>query len=142
MNLRSWLGLYLVAAVVFVVVDLVWLVLVADPLYDALLGELLAEQPNAWAAVLFYTLFVAGLVHFVVTRSLAERSVRRALLDGAFFGLVTYATWDLTSLAVLDGFPAALVPVDLAWGAVLAATVSGVTHLAWRRLVERTPRTP
>ncbi|HSE71215.1 MAG TPA: DUF2177 family protein, partial [Nocardioidaceae bacterium] len=96
----------------------------------------------AWAAVLFYALFVAGLVHFVVTRSLAERSLRRALLDGAFFGLVTYATWDLTSLAVLDGFPAALVPVDLAWGTVLAATVSGVTHQAWQRLVDRTPRTP
>ncbi len=73
-------------------------------------------------------------MHFVVLPALERDSVRWALGSGAFFGLVTYATWDLTSLSVLDGFPAALVPIDLAWGAVLSATVCGVTTLVVRRI--------
>jgi uncharacterized membrane protein len=137
-DLRRWLQLYAVAAVLFLVIDLVWLSVIATPLYDALLGDLLAEQPNALAAALFYLLFLAGLVHFVIGRAVAEGSLRRAVLDGGFFGLVTYATWDLTSLAVLADFPAALVPIDLAWGAVLAAAVSAGTFLVHRRFLAGT----
>jgi uncharacterized membrane protein len=136
---RTWIRLYLTAAVVFVLVDLVWLTLVADRLYDDLLGDLLRAEPLAAAAVAFYALFVAGLVHFVVVPSLEHDRPRRVWADGAFFGLVSYATWDLTSLAVLDGFPAALVPVDLAWGAVLAATVCGTTYHLHRRTSRRRP---
>ncbi len=91
-------------------------------------------------AVAFYVLFVAGIVHFVVLPALARDSVRWAAGSGAFFGLVTYATWDLTSLSVLEGFPAALVPIDLAWGAVLAAVVSTVTTLVVRRIAGPEPR--
>ena len=53
------------------------------------------------------------------------------------FGLVTYATWDLTSLAVIEGFPVGIVPIDMAWGTFLAAAVSGLTYLLWSRLTER-----
>ncbi|MFC6287448.1 DUF2177 family protein [Nocardioides sp. GCM10027113] len=133
-SVRRALLSYAVAAVVFLAVDLVWLTVVADDLYADQLGPLMAESPRPGAAVLFYALFVAGLVHFVVLPALARDSVRWALGSGAFFGLVTYATWDLTSLAVLEGFPAALVPIDLTWGAVLSATVCGVTTLVLRRL--------
>lgn len=127
MTLRAWAGRYLVAVVTFLVLDLVWLGVVAVELYEDLLGDLLAEEPNALAAAAFYALFLVGLLHFVVDPALARDSVRRAARDGAFFGLVTYATWDLTSLAVLADFPAALVPVDLAWGAALSAAVAAVT---------------
>ncbi len=125
---------YLVAAVVFCVLDLVWLTLVAKDLYERLLGDLLAEEPRPGAAVAFYALFLAGLVHFVIRPAVAQDSIRSALLSGGFFGLVTYATWDLTNLAVLRGFPIDLVAVDLAWGSVLAASVSVVTLLVWRLL--------
>lgn len=127
MSLRAWAGRYLVAVVTFLVLDLLWLGVVAARLYDELLGDLLAEEPNALAATAFYALFLVGLLHFVVHPAATERSLRRAARDGALFGLVTYATWDLTSLAVLAGFPAALVPVDLAWGALLSASVATVT---------------
>jgi uncharacterized membrane protein len=136
----KWAVQYAVAAVVFIVVDLVWLTTVAQDLYDRELGDLLAPEPVAWAAVLFYAIFIAGLVFFVIEPAVSRRSWRRALGAGAFFGLVTYATWDLTSLAVLRGFPASLVPVDLAWGAFLAATVSGATYAVAQRLPERTRR--
>jgi len=133
-SLRAWTGRYLVAAATFLVLDLVWLGVVAAPLYEDLLGDLLAEQPNALAATAFYALFLVGLLHFVVDPAVARRSVARAARDGALFGLVTYATWDLTSLAVLADFPAALVPVDLAWGALLSAAVATVTTAVSRRV--------
>jgi uncharacterized membrane protein len=78
-------------------------------------------------------IFLAGLVYFVVAPAVEQGSVRSALLRGAAFGLVAYATWDLTSLAVIEGFPVAIVPIDIAWGAVLAASVSTVTCYVWRR---------
>ena len=131
---RTALRSYVVAVVVFLLLDLVWLTVVARGLYDDQLGLLLADPVRPVPAVLFYALFVAGLVHFVVLPALGRDSVRWALGSGAFFGLVTYATWDLTSLSVIEGFPAALVPVDLAWGAALSATVCGVTTLVVRRL--------
>lgn len=134
MSLRPLVGQYLVAAVVFLVLDLAWLGLVAQGLYERLLGDLLAEQPNVAAAVAFYAIFLAGLVYFVIAPAVEERSLRSALIRGAAFGLVTYATWDLTSLAVIEGFPAAIVPIDMAWGAVLAAAVSTVTFLVSQRV--------
>jgi uncharacterized membrane protein len=134
MNLRNALGLYAIAAVVFLVVDLVWLSLVAPGLYEYFLGDLLAEDPNVAAAVLFYAIFVAGLVYFVIAPAVEEQSPRTALVRGAAFGLVTYATWDLTSLAVIEGFPAGVVPIDMAWGTFLAATVSISTYHLWQRL--------
>ena len=133
MSARSLVGQYAVAAAVFLVLDLAWLGLVAQGLYDHYLGDLLADEPNVAAAVLFYAIFLAGLVYFVIAPAVDEGSWRSALFRGAAFGLVAYATWDLTSLAVIEGFPAAIVPIDMAWGAVLAATVSTVTFLVVRR---------
>ena len=126
--MRSWIPQYAVAVLVFCLVDLTWLTLVADDLYDERLGTLLADEPNVAAAVAFYALFVAGLVHFVIHPAVREASWKRALLSGGFFGLVTYAAWDLTNLAVLEGFPASIVAIDLAWGTFLAASVSLATY--------------
>ena len=84
-----------------------------------------------------YAIFVAGLVYFVIHPAVAAASWRQALGAGAFFGLVTYATWDLTNLAVLRDFPAGLVPIDLAWGTFLAATVSLTTYAVVQRLPGR-----
>ncbi|HEX6247816.1 MAG TPA: DUF2177 family protein [Nocardioidaceae bacterium] len=138
MTLRSVLGQYLLAMAVFLALDMVWLTLVAPDLYDRYLGDLLADEPNVAAAVLFYAIFVAGLLHFVVRPALEKESARDALVRGAAFGLVTYATWDLTSLAVIEGFPVTIAVIDMTWGAVLAAGVSTVTYHLWRRLT--TPR--
>lgn len=133
MSLRSVVGQYLVAAAVFLVLDLAWIGFVAQGLYERFLGDLLADEPNVAAAVLFYAIFLAGLVYFVIAPAVEQGSLRSALLRGAAFGLVTYTTWDLTSLAVIEGFPVAIVPIDIAWGAVLAASVSTVTCYVWRR---------
>lgn len=118
---------YVVAGVVLLLLDAAWLGLIATPLYDAQLGSRLAEQPNLAAAAAFYLLYLLGVVHFVVDPALAAGSWRRAAATGGFFGLVAYATWGLTNAAVLADWPSLLVPVDLAWGALLTSVTAAVT---------------
>lgn len=130
----SWATQYVIAAVAFCVLDLIWLGTIAEDTYARHLGDLLAHSPNVGAALVFYAIFVAGLVFFVIHPALAAGSWRRAAGAGAFFGFVTYATWDLTNLAVLRDFPAALVPIDLAWGTNLSASVSLATYAVVQRL--------
>lgn len=90
---------------------------------------MLRDDVNWIAAVAFYLLFLVGLVVFVILLGLEKGSVAWTLGYGALFGLVTYATYDLTNLATTKGWPLAVTLVDLAWGAVLAASVATLTHL-------------
>ncbi|MBP9920076.1 MAG: DUF2177 family protein, partial [Dermatophilaceae bacterium] len=92
----SWVAQYAVAIVAFTVLDVIWLGTVAKDLYAAHIGHLLAPKANLPAAIAFYAIFLAGLVFFVIHPAIAEGSWTKALLVGAAFGFVTYATWDLT----------------------------------------------
>jgi uncharacterized membrane protein len=127
-----YLKVYLAAVVAFLAIDMVWLVIVARGFYRKHLGFLLADQPNWWAAGIFYLLFLAGLLVFAVVPGLQAGSLRRAVLLGGFFGLVTYATYDLTNHATVKGWPWIVTVVDMTWGTVLAASVSAVAYLAGR----------
>ena len=129
-----WLKLYCIAVPVFLVLDLLWLGVVARNFYRQHIGWLLADKPNWIAAGAFYLLFVAGIVFFVVEPALQKESWRHALFAGAAFGLVTYAAYDLTNQALTRDWPVVVTVVDLAWGAVLVATVSVVTFVVARRL--------
>ena len=127
--------LYAVAVVTFLVIDLIWLGVVARSFYQAQIGHLMRANVNWAAAIAFYLVFVVGIVVLVVWPAIEHQSLARAVLLGALFGLVTYAAYDLTNLATLEAFPLTVALVDLAWGAVLCATVSAVTFLASSRLV-------
>ena len=129
-----YLKLYLCTLVGFLAIDAVWLAVVARGFYRRQLGFLLSDQPNWWAAVVFYLLFVVGLLVFAVVPGLQAGSLRKVLLLGAFFGLVTYATYDLTNLATVKNWPWIVTLVDMAWGAVLAAAVSAIGYAAGRWL--------
>ncbi|MBM6403065.1 DUF2177 family protein [Phycicoccus sp. CSK15P-2] len=129
-------------AVVFGALDALWLGVLSGDLYTEQLGHLLAASGNPWAAAAFYVVFVAGLVHFVVRPALAREGLGRSVLEAAAFGLVTYGTFDLTSMAVFRDFPLVVVLADLAWGAVLCAvtTAAVVTLVRSRRPpAERAP---
>lgn len=132
--MTSWIVQYAVAAAAFCLIDFVWLGTIAKQVYADRMGHLLADKPNVAAAVVFYAIFVAGLVYFVIHPAVADGSWQRALFVGAFFGLVTYATWDLTNLAVLKDFPLSIVPIDMAWGTFLAASVSTTTYVVVQAL--------
>lgn len=129
-----WLKLYAIALPLFLAIDLLWLGVVARAFYRRHIGWLLADQPNWLAAGVFYALFVAGIVFFVVGPALEKGSWRHALLAGAAFGLVTYAAYDLTNQALTRDWPVIVTVVDLAWGAVLSATVSLGTFAIARKL--------
>jgi uncharacterized membrane protein len=129
-----YLKLYVCALIGFLAIDMVWLTIVARGFYRKQLGFLLSDQPNWWAAIAFYMLFVAGLLVFAVVPALQAGSLRTALLLGGFFGLVTYATYDLTNQATVKDWPWILTIVDMTWGAVLATTVSCIGYLVGRWL--------
>jgi uncharacterized membrane protein len=129
-----FLKLYFIALPVFFAIDMVWLVLVAKKFYAAHIGFLLKPDVNWLAAIIFYLLFIGGLVTFVISPAVEKHSWLHALIYGAFFGLVTYATYDLTNLATLKDFPLLVTIVDLVWGMVLSASVSIVTYLIVNRI--------
>ena len=126
--------IYMISLLGFLTIDFVWLAFVARSFYRKRLGFLLTDQPNWWAAIAFYLLFVAGMLAFAVTPALQAVSFRKAFLLGAFFGLVTYATYDLTNHATVKNWPWIVTLVDLVWGVVLSTSVSCVAYFAGRWL--------
>ena len=121
--------LYAIALPVFFAIDMLWLGLIAKDFYRAQIGTLLKSDVNWTAAIIFYLIFIAGLVVFVISPAMEKGSWAYAILLGALFGFVCYATYDLTNLAVAKDWPLLVTVVDLAWGAVLAASVSTITYL-------------
>jgi uncharacterized membrane protein len=135
MTTSVFLKLYGVAVVAFLVIDMVWLGVIARSFYRAQIGHLMRDNVNWAAAFAFYLVFVSGIVVLVVWPAIQRQSLSHALALGALFGLVTYAAYDLTNLATLESFPLEVALVDLVWGMVLCATVSGITYLVSARLV-------
>jgi uncharacterized membrane protein len=116
--------LYAATLLAFLVIDMIWLGLVARGFYRDQLGYLLSPRPNWTAAVVFYLIFIAGLLTFVIVPGLQAGSLRKVLVLGAFFGFVTYATYDLTNLATIKDWPWKVTLVDMCWGSFLAAATS------------------
>ena len=124
-----FIKLFLIALVVFFAIDMVWLVLVAKRFYQEQIGSLMRPDINWFAAIIFYLLFITGLVIFVISPAIEKHSWMHALLFGALFGLITYATYDLTNLATLKNWPVRVTVVDLIWGTVLSASISVITYV-------------
>ena len=103
-----FIKLFLIALPVFFAIDMVWLVLVAKKFYQDQIGFLMRPDINWAAAIIFYLLFIAGLVTFVISPAVEKHSWSHALLFGALFGLLTYATYDLTNLATMKDWPIAV----------------------------------
>lgn len=126
--------LYLIALPVFFAIDMIWLGFVARGFYQKQIGVLLKQNVNWPAAIIFYLLFILGLVVFVVAPSIGNDSWLRVALLGALFGLITYATYDLTNLATLKNWPLTVTIIDLIWGMVLSSSVSTITYLIVRKI--------
>ncbi len=114
-------------------IDLVWLGLVAKNLYSKYLGFIMADKVNWPAAIVFYVLFVIGMIYFVINPAIAKESWQHALIAGAFYGFITYATYDLTNLATLKDWPLTITIIDLIWGTTLSASTSIISYLVLTR---------
>lgn len=126
--MRLFLKLYLIALPIFFMVDMIWLGVLAKNFYKNQIGFLMKLDVNWTAAIFFYLLFLVGVVLFVIEPALEKKDLMFALSRGALFGLITYATYDLTNLATLKDWPLKVVVVDMIWGAVLSGTVCGSSY--------------
>ena len=129
-----FLKLYCIALPIFFAADMIWLGLAAKNFYAKQIGFLMKANVNWAAAILFYLLFLAGLVVFVIAPAVEKDSWASALLLGALFGLITYATYDLTNLATLREWPIAVAGLDVAWG-TLVTGISATAGVVVARLV-------
>ncbi|MCX6568989.1 MAG: DUF2177 family protein [Candidatus Aminicenantes bacterium] len=136
MTFKQAVTLYLITLAIFFVIDMIWLGIIAKGFYRKHLGTMLSPKINWAAALLFYLVFIAGLLIFVIRPALAQGEPLKALLLGALFGLISYATYDLSNLATLKDWPIIVTVVDLVWGATLGGLVSLTGALLGRWLLK------
>jgi uncharacterized membrane protein len=127
--MNVFLKSYLIAVPVFFAIDMLWLGFIANNIYRKGIGFIMKDSPNWTAAIIFYLLYLIGMVFFVIQPSLEKQSWKYALFVGMFFGFITYATYDLTNLATLKNWPVHITLIDLLWGTILGGSVSIITHL-------------
>ena len=118
---------YLLTLPVFFAIDLLWLGVIGKGLYDKYLGTFLADSPNWTAAGIFYAAYIFGIIYFAVLPAVESGNVKDAVIKGALFGGLAYATYELTNLAVLKDWPAGIVYIDIAWGVVLTSSVAAAS---------------
>ena len=119
-----YLTVFAATLLAFVAPDAAWLILVANAFFKSQLGALLRSQPDLTVAAVFYLIYTGGLVILVVAPALRDRSSKAAACRGAVLGLTAYATFDLTNLAIIQGWTLAVTLVDIAWGTIVSALAS------------------
>lgn len=134
MNIMTFIKIYLITLPVFFAVDMIWLGFIARNFYRENLGHLLRDSVNWTAAIIFYLMFIAGLIVFVISPALEKTSWMYALIYGALFGLITYATYDLTNLATLKDWSLTVAIVDMIWGMILSSLVSTISYFISTKL--------
>jgi len=126
--------MYIIAFIIFLAIDAIWLGLVAPKFYKSQIGHLMSEKPNLIAALVFYLLFIIGVVYFVVAPGIEAQSITKILVAGALFGFMTYATYDLTNLATLRDWPIKVTIIDLVWGTSLSTLIGVGTYYIYNWL--------
>lgn len=135
MSSPKLLSRYLVTLMAFLAIDSLWLGFIAADFYQQRIGHLMG--PVNWhAAVLFYLIYIAGILFFAVLPATASENIgpKVAALRGGLFGFIAYATYDLTNLATLRGWPVEMVIIDMAWGTVLTGSVAALSVWLFRKL--------
>jgi uncharacterized membrane protein len=135
MNISYYVKLYGLTVPVFFVIDIIWLGVVAKGFYQKNLKYILGPNVNWTAAIIFYLIYIAGILIFAVLPAVAKDSLRHAAVWGALFGFFTYATYDLTNLALLKDWPIIIVIVDILWGVVLCSAVATLSFFVAKWLL-------
>lgn len=125
----SLLRMYGVSFTVFFAIDLIWLGLIAKNLYREHLGYIMSPNVNWAAAIGFYVFYIAGLIFFALAPAIERDSLLYGAFVGAFFGFITYATYDMTNLATLKDWPVFITVVDIIWGTVLCGLTTSVSFI-------------
>lgn len=131
----KYLYLYLITFGIFLIVDLIWLNFIAKNLYQKEIGTLLLKNPNIVPAILFYALFIVALLILVLVPGIQSYTLTKTLLIGAVFGFITYATYDLTNLATLQGWSLKMTIVDLIWGTSVSTLVTFLGYIIGSKIL-------
>ncbi len=132
MNMVFYLKLYLLTVPIFFIIDLLWLGVVARDFYQRNLASILSPDVNWVAAVAFYLIYIVGILFFAVVPAIERDSLFKAIVWGGLFGFFTYATYDLTNMALIKGWPFKVAVVDILWGMVLCGSVAALSFKAAR----------
>ena len=122
--------LYGITTIIFFAIDMVWLGVVARNLYKQKLGFIVSPEVNWVAAIIFYLIYIGGILFFAVLPASKEMSWQTALLNGALLGGMCYATYDLTNMATIAKWPLEIVVIDIVWGMVLTGSVATLSYIA------------
>lgn len=120
--------LALIALPIMLALDLTWVGVIANNFYRVQYGALYSPHVVWQAAAIFYVIYVLGLAYFVLAPAVRIQSLARAIITGAFFALIAYGTYDLTSLAITTHWPLMLTIVDMGWGVFCGAVTSAITY--------------
>jgi len=122
----TYIYLYLLTFLAFFAIDFVWLTFVATKFYSTKIGHLMAPKPKLIPAIIFYLIFVVGIIIFAVLPGYESNNLWQTVLLGALFGMLSYSTYDLTNLATLKNWPVSITIIDIIWG----TSVSAITSVA------------
>lgn len=131
--MTTYLTRFIVTFLIFLGIDGVWLGFIARNFYSKTIGHLLADKANLLAALVFYIIYVVGIIIFAINPALKEKSPTLAIQLGAFLGFIAYATYDLTNLATLKNWPIHVTIIDILWGTFLTGTVSFLSYLILKK---------
>lgn len=131
---KAHLTAFGVLALSFLAMDALWLGIISTGFYQEAIGHLLAPEPDFIAAAAFYLIYLVGTFNFAVWPAFKSGKIKTALISGAFFGFVAYATYDLTNAATLKGWPLSMTVIDLIWGTVLTGVCAAIATSAGLRL--------
>ena len=135
MNIFFYLKLYALTIPVFFIIDLLWLGVVAKGFYQKNLKYILRPDVNWTAAIIFYLAYIVGILIFAVLPGIERNSWHYAALWGALYGFFTYATYELTNLALIKDWPLNIVIVDILWGVILCTVVATLSFYIAKSLV-------
>ena len=129
--------LYGITAITFFVIDLIWIGGYAKGFYANHVGHLMGERVNWAAALIFYGVYIGGILLFVLIPALQSgSSVMHVMVMGGLLGLFAYSTFDLTALALFKEWSVIVTVVDIAWGAFLTASTASITHWITQNLLK------
>ncbi|RYU96712.1 DUF2177 family protein [Emticicia agri] len=126
---------FILTTVIFAAIDLVWLGVIAKNLYQQKIGFIMADEVNWIAALIFYLMYIGGILYFVIFPSLDNGNWQTALLKGAILGALCYGTYDLTNWATLKNWPSEIVIIDILWGAFLTGLTATLSFIVSQKFL-------
>jgi uncharacterized membrane protein len=123
-----YLVLYAITVGIFFAIDILWIGVIAKNLYREKLGFILSDKVNWAAAIIFYLIYIGGIIYFAVAPAIQAQSFSTAIINGVLLGMLCYATYDLTNMATIAKWPLSITIIDIIWGGFLTGSCATATY--------------